>query len=218
MRDQLEQYVNLLFAGATDCEDIRQEILQNTLDRYDDLIAEGKVPEAAYRLAITGIGDVNEILGTKDQVAPVYHTSASIEKSADNDTPTKKMLRAVAVGLYIISFIPLFILCEFGMSTLGLCCTIAIAAVATVMIMLGAKKDTDEEEEKQIKAEPLTPQQELKKSIAKLIRVIALVVFFVISILTGAWYITWLVFPIAGAVKGLVNAILDLKEAKEYEN
>ena len=36
MREQLTQYVNLLFAGAPDSEDIRQEILQNTLDRYDD--------------------------------------------------------------------------------------------------------------------------------------------------------------------------------------
>ena len=37
MREQLIQYVELLFAGARDCEDIKQEILQNTLDRYDDL-------------------------------------------------------------------------------------------------------------------------------------------------------------------------------------
>ena len=57
MREQLTQYVNLLFAGAPDTDDIKQEILQNTLDRYDDLIAQGKVPEAAYRLCITGIGD-----------------------------------------------------------------------------------------------------------------------------------------------------------------
>lgn len=64
MREQLIQYVTLLFAGANDCEDIRQEILQNTLDRYDDLIAQGKVPEAAYRLSISGIGDISEILGT----------------------------------------------------------------------------------------------------------------------------------------------------------
>lgn len=63
MREQLIQYVQLLFAGAADCDDTRQEILQNTLDRYDDLIAAGKTPEAAYRLAIMGIGDINEILG-----------------------------------------------------------------------------------------------------------------------------------------------------------
>ena len=42
MREQLIQYVNLLFAGNGDVEDIKQEILQNTLDRYDDLIAQGK--------------------------------------------------------------------------------------------------------------------------------------------------------------------------------
>ena len=40
MREQLIQYVNLLFAGATGSDEIREEILQNTLDRYDDLIAQ----------------------------------------------------------------------------------------------------------------------------------------------------------------------------------
>ena len=35
MREQLEQYVKLLFAGTPDSEDMQQEILQNTLDRYD---------------------------------------------------------------------------------------------------------------------------------------------------------------------------------------
>ena len=76
MRDQLIQYVSLLFAGAENCEDTKQEILQNTLDRYDDLIAEGKTPEAAYRLAITGIGDINEILGRKDTVLPAAPAAA----------------------------------------------------------------------------------------------------------------------------------------------
>ena len=70
MREQLIQYVQLLFAGAADCDDTRQEILQNTLDRYDDLIAAGKTPEAAYRLAIMGIGDINEILGNAGGAAP----------------------------------------------------------------------------------------------------------------------------------------------------
>ena len=99
MREQLEQYVNLLFAGAADAEDIKQEILQNTLDRYDDLVAQGKVPEAAYRLAIAGIGDINEILGTN---VPRNVVSHLVTVEEDGDTPTKKLLRAVAVGLYIL--------------------------------------------------------------------------------------------------------------------
>ena len=42
MREQLAQYVELLFAGTTDTDEIRQEILQNSLDRFDDLVAQGK--------------------------------------------------------------------------------------------------------------------------------------------------------------------------------
>lgn len=62
MREQLCKYVELLFAGTSDTEDIRQEILQNSLDKFDDLVAQGKSPEAAYRLTISGIGDINELL------------------------------------------------------------------------------------------------------------------------------------------------------------
>lgn len=214
MREQLEQYVNLLFAGAKDCEDIRQEILQNTLDRYDDLIAEGKVPEAAYRLAITGIGDVNEILGGAVQPSAVSHNAGKTDAAHDNDTPAKKLMRAVAIGLYILCPVPLFVLSEIGMSTLGLCGLLVIVAVATVLIVLGAKKETEDEQ----KEENLTPQQELRKSIGSLIWGLGLAVYFVISFLTGAWYITWLIFPITSAVRGLANAILDLKEAGNHEN
>lgn len=214
MRDQLEQYVNLLFAGAKDCEDIKQEILQNTLDRYDDLIAEGKVPEAAYRLAITGIGDVNEILGLKPQPASAYRSAPVKEETPDNDTPMKKLMRAVAIGLYILCPVPLFVLSELGMDTLGLCGLLAIVAVATVLIVLGAKKEQKEEPTEA----HLTPRQELKKSLGNLVWAVGLCVYFILSFLTNAWHITWLVFPITGAVQGLVKAILDLKEAKNYEN
>lgn len=212
MRAQLQQYVELLFAGAGDCEDIKQEILQNTLDRYDDLIAEGKVPEAAYRLAITGIGDINEILGDAPHAETENHISVSNPVEV-KDTPRKKLLRAVAVGLYIICPLPLFVLSELGNATLGLCGLLAIVAVATVLIMLG-KNDEPEERSESV---PGTPEQELRKSIRSIIRTSALVLFLILSFVTDAWFVTWLIFPISGAVQGLAFAIMDYKEAKEYE-
>ena len=210
MREQLIQYVDLLFAGAVDCADIKQEILQNTLDRYDDLIAEGKVPEAAYRLAISGIGDINEILGTPAPGgAPVSHCAPAVQA----DDPLKRLFRAVAVALYILSPTPLFILSEMGMATIGLCGTLAIVAVATVFIILGGKKAVRTEEPVES-----TPGQELKKSISSLIWTIGLVLYFILSFSSGAWHITWLVFPLCAAVQGLAKAILDLMEANKYEN
>lgn len=206
MRDQLIQYVELLFAGATDSEDIKQEILQNTLDRYDDLIAQGKVPEAAYRLAIAGIGDINEILGTDVPRTVIAHPAANQD---DGDTPTKKLLRAVAVGLYIICALPLIVLSGLGMDNLGLCGTLAIVAVATVMIMLGAKKTTHEDHE-----EDEEPQEsELAKSINGLIWALGLGIYFLVSFTTGDWHITWIIFPILAALDSLVTAIVRNQEA-----
>ena len=217
MRDQLTQYVNLLFAGNSDAEDIRMEILQNTLDRYDDLISQGKTPEAAYRLAISGIGDIGELLD--GQAAPVY-SRANYQHSPvyTEDTTLEKLgldlsrtMRAIAVGLYILSPIPVIGLDMIGMDVLGVCLTLAIVAAATVLMVLFRRKH--EEPVDYERREPGSDHRKnLKKSINSLISTIGLVLYFIVSFATGAWYITWLIFPIIGAVKGLVGACLDLKE------
>lgn len=216
MKEQLIQYVNLLFAGAADSNDIREEILQNTLDRYDDLVAQGKSPEAAYRLAISGIGDINEILGNKSEQESPGTTPHYVPRPAQEpvDTSVKKVLRAIAIALYILSPIPLFVLSEMGMDTIGLCGTIAFVAVATVLIVLGQKQRAEEAP----KEEPANPRKNLRESIHSLIWAIGLALYFIVSFATGAWFITWVIFPIIACVRGLVNAVIDLKEARDYEN
>lgn len=219
MREQLIKYVELLFAGTPDSGDMQQEILQNTLDRYDDLIAQGKTPEAAYRLAISGIGDINEILGTHPSSAAIPVTEVPIEpnKPALKEAPLwKKILRAAAIFLYIISAIPLFVLSEMGMATIGLCGTIAIAGVATVLIVLSSGGSAEEKAEKS-DSQTSSPQTELRKAVKNVITTVGLVVYFVISFATGAWHLTWLIFPIMAAVQGIVTAGMDLKEANKHE-
>ena len=200
MREQLIQYVSLLFAGAENCEDTKQEILQNTLDRYDDLIAQGKSEEAAYRLAITGIGDVSEILGRNDTVPAAVPEP---KKNTDNDTLMKKLLRAIAVGLYILCPLPLIVLSELGMDTFGLCGLLCFVAVATVLMILGAKKQDSPEKE-----DADEPKSEMGKSVSSLIWAIGLAVYLILSFLTGAWHITWVIFPILGAINALVCALI----------
>ena len=216
MRDQLIQYVSLLFAGTENCEDIRQEILQNTLDRYDDLVAQGKSPESAYRQAICGIGDISEILSGEQTFTASPRTN---EPEPEADTPTKKLLRTIAIALYILCAAPLIILSEFGMDNLGLCCTLAVVAVATVLILLGKKNGPGEDTQEhtasaQAQETSESPRQELRKSIKSLIWAIGLAAYFIVSFSTGAWYVTWVIFPIIGAVQGLVIACLDLTEGQ----
>ena len=215
MKEQLIQYVNLLFAGAPDSEDIKQEILQNTLDRFDDLIAQGKSPEAAYRLAITGIGDINEILSAAPgkAAAPVQTEIRPAQPETEEDLKRKR-IRAVAVAMYILCAVPLIILSEFGAEILGLCLTLAIVAFATYLMIITGRKDDDEDEEKESREE----MHPLKGSIGNIIWIGGLILYFGLSFYTGAWHITWLLFPIMGCVRGLSDAIIDLLEVNKNEN
>ena len=213
MKEQLIQYVNLLFAGVPDCEDMKQEILQNTLDRYDDLISQGKVPEAAYRLAISGIGDINEILGSES--SPVFRPVST--PASEPEDPKRKKLRSLAIALYILCALPLIILSEMGLDIIGLTFTLVIVAIATYIMLITSKKE-DDEDEKIPSENKNSPNHQLKKSIHSIVDAITLAVYLIVSFATGAWYITWLIFPICGCINGLVSAIIDLKEAKKHEN
>lgn len=211
MREQLIQYVNLLFAGSPD-NDMKQEILQNTLDRYDDLLGQGKSPEAAYRLAISGIGDMSEVLNpAESSPAPAVSAAASAEgiKKAER----KKRMQAVAIGMYICCVVPVIALGGIGDGTLGVCLMFLMIAAATVLLVMSS----DQKEESRRKAEG-TARNDLKKPIRDVLNTVSLVLFFILSFVTGAWYITWLIFPIMAAVKGIIRAALDLKEARKYEN
>ena len=210
MREQLVKYVQLLFAGTPDSEDMQQEILQNTLDKYDDLIAQGKTPEAAYRLAIGGIGDVQEILGgAQESSAPVTVTVIKNE----SEPSRKKWMRAVAIGLYICCVIPIIALGNIGNGIIGVCLMFLMIAAATVLIIVASSGHASNKEYKDVYAAK-HPIYRAYKSISG---VLALGIYLVISFATQAWYITWLVFPISAAVDGIVKAIFDLKEASKRE-
>ncbi len=206
MKKQLTNYIDLLFAAAPEAGDIKQEILQNTLERYDDLIALGKTPQAAYQLAISGIGDISEILRTESQSsAPAMATTVHTEKPI-----WKKVLQAIAICLYILCPIPLFVL----QNELGLCGLLVFVAVATALLIFS---DSKNKAEKEAAVPEDTKESELHKSIRSIIWTVGLCAYFAISFTTNTWYITWVIFPLIGAVQGLVKACMDLKEADKNE-
>ncbi len=65
LEEQLKQHMDRLFAAAPktrEADDLKEEMLQNVIDKYHDLLAEGKAPEEAYRTAIRGIGDISGLI------------------------------------------------------------------------------------------------------------------------------------------------------------
>ena len=214
MRDKLTDYVELLFAGAADADEIREEILRNTLDKYDDLVGQGKSPEAAYRLAISGIGDVNEILGNP-QASPGPITPAHVFDGSSEHAHKGPKMRAAAVAMYILCPVPLFILREIGSGVIGLSLMFLLIAAATALLILAPK---DPERASKDDRDEVEEFRNINPDLKKRIDTLALVLYFAVSFITKAWHVTWLIFPIKSCVFHLINAIYDLKEERKHEN
>ena len=64
MENKLRAYMDHLFQDVPNTKkavEVKEEILQNIVDKYHDLVAEGKSEEAAYNIAIASIGDLDAL-------------------------------------------------------------------------------------------------------------------------------------------------------------
>lgn len=216
MEPKIRAYVDELFAGSTPSRksvELKEEMIQNLTEKYNDLIAEGKTPEAAYNIAIAGIGDISDLLRDleKDTVHPEIMTAAR-QKSA--------MLISVAVGLYILSVIPIAVLSALyprGWMPGLILMFLFIAAGTGLLIYNGMTKprfrreDTMVEEFKQWQTgnrEEMT----LRKAIGSALWTITVVIYIIVSFTTGYWHMTWLIFLVAVAVQAIINAAFAFKK------
>lgn len=213
MNKLLYEHIDKLFEGAPDTKqtnEIKEEILQNTLDRYNDLISEGKTEEEAYRIAVAGIGDITHLI---ESVAVPDTNAGYTREQIEKNRKSRSILLSVAVALYIMCIIPPIIF-EETYENLGVVLMFVIAAIATGIIIYRAGTKLNYSEEAYQSTEPENCKTKAEKSILRAINgvicAIMLIVYFAVSFLTGAWYITWVIFLIGTAVMNIVKAIFDL--------
>ena len=125
---------------------------------------------------------------------------------------------AISVGLYICSLIALILFAAaFNQPIIGVCVFFFIIAVATTIIVYSSityskkKQETAKKEGKESKDEPI-------KLVTDIIGIIGLVVYFIISFATGAWYITWVIFLIIGLCDTIAKLIYSMKNKVEDKN
>ena len=135
MRNKLKEYIDTIFADAErrapqnrQVSELKEEMLQNLYDRYDDLLAREKSPAAAYNIAIAGVGDVSELI---DSLVGPSEVSGSADGFADAEAPTASgkrplneeemetvrryksrsaVITSVSIAMYILCWLPLVIL------------------------------------------------------------------------------------------------------------
>lgn len=209
MEEKLRKYVESLFEKAPKTQkaiELRQEIISNLLDKYNDLKSSGASEEEAYEIVVKGLGNVDELI------------NGLADKGADNNDENienrKKhaMLNAVAVALYIAS--PIFII---GFSAAGYWLAGIVLLLSCIAVATGIKvysnsvyknyqkmDDTLVEEFKEWKAE--TKDKEQRKNVySSVLWLFIVALYIVISFSTMAWHITWVLFLIGAAADQLIK-------------
>ena len=68
MKERIKEHIDNLLKNAPRTRrvvDLHEELLSGCLDKYDDLVASGAHEEDAYNEVISGIGDIEELIGTQ---------------------------------------------------------------------------------------------------------------------------------------------------------
>lgn len=111
MELKIREHIQELFRNApstAQSNELKEEIIRNTIDRYHDAIYEGKSENEAYKLAIEGIGDINELFAELG-CEPVYEASCNTEQLAIS-RDRYKTFKGIAVALYILCVTPVILL------------------------------------------------------------------------------------------------------------
>lgn len=217
MNDKIRIYVEKLFTDAPRTKkihDLREELIYNLTDKYNDLIATGQEETAAYNSVISGIGDVNELIASvADQ--DVFHM--------ENEAKQRKQsafIVSICVGLYILSLLSAIVLDQLLDVDSGLSAVVLflIAGVATCILIyhfMSRPKYTKAEgsvveEFKEWNADQKR-NKEVEKAITSVLWTVTVAVYLIASFVFGIWPYSWLIFIIAAAVNAVINAIFQLR-------
>ncbi len=222
MRNKLICYVNSIFEGIPDApevQELREEILQNTLDRYDEECARGVSETVAYNVAVMSIGDTDELL-------------AAYRKPKKEKKSSRRVCVAIAIALYILCVVPPAVADEMGWpEALGVSMMFLMIAAATALIILsGGREKPAAPKASAPQGVPVQPAaqpvqaasaQEERSSAVKILRGVltplywlAAVGLFLAAGFAGYWHVAWVIFIAAGAVGDVITGIVYMAKGR----
>ncbi len=213
MNTKLRDYIETLFAGAPQTlrtVELKEEMLQNLNDKYNDLLAEGKNEEAAYNIAVASIGDISALIGERND-----DPSSAAKRSSKS-----ALLTAIAVMLYILCPVPCILFGEIGNGILGVTLLFVFIAVATgILIYNNSTKERFASDGSMM--EDFKQWQNAKSSSSRIcasitgaLWLLITAAYLLVSFTTGAWHVTWIFFLIGAALSSVVKGIFELIAAE----
>ena len=99
MNERLKQYFDSLFED--EMNELKEEIFRNTLDRYNDLLSQGKSKDASFTQAVARIGNIEELISlcNIDTDRNNYYS----EETLNENNKKRNTLLITASVIYILS-------------------------------------------------------------------------------------------------------------------
>lgn len=216
MSYKIDSYINALFSDVPRTRkalDLKEELLGNMRERYGDYLRDGKSEAQAYSLTVGSMGDVDAMIA---QVMP----DEEFRREAQFYRKRNARNTAIGVAMYILGAAIVVGSALFEnerlqiLSVVGL---LVLAAIATALIIYSHMstpveyKDFDEQEAWEHDLAK-TPEGRRIKAILSIYWSVVTVVYLAVSFLTFAWHITWIIWPLAGILSGIVRVVFELRQ------
>ena len=224
---QLPRYLTMIFANvpkSRKATELKQELLANLLERYENYIQDGKSSEEEYKLTVESIGNTDELLSS---VTP----DEKLQNKIDSYKKMKARNIAISVALYFIATAVLIGFSTFSEilgkdedmgAIIGVISLLVICAVATA-ILIYTNISIPKEVEPYVKdvennsLDRSTKRGKLYASILELFWLLVTVLYLGISFLSGAWRITWLIWIIAAIIEKAIKLFYIGREEEDNE-
>jgi hypothetical protein len=218
MYEKLRKRLDELFENAPKnrrANDLKEELLANLIDKYNDLIKSGKSEDEAINIVISGIGDVDDLIkGLKDQDVFNY-------ERAQKERQKSALILSISIGMYIMSVVILILCSEiFEINdNISVCLMLTLDAIATCLIVYHyasrpkyiKANDTMVEEFKEWKSSN-NQKSTVLRSVRSIVWMLTTIVYFIVSFSFDNWYISWIIFLIGAAVERAITLVFQLKE------
>ena len=223
MNNKLKSYVNGLFADCPKTkksQELKEEILSNLLEHFNEAIKNGYTENEAYTEAISKLGNIDELLQSimpdKDLVEKINTFKAK-----------KAKITAISVMLYIIGT-AIFIgipgvaalthnsnIALFGI--IGLITLFIFVAIATGLLIFVNMSIPQEivpyiSEKENNWINTTTKNGPLIGMINDISPILIFVVYCIISFTTRAWHITWIIFLLNPVITSILKIIAKYDE------
>jgi transcriptional regulator with XRE-family HTH domain len=120
---------------------------------------------------------------------------------------------AIAVCMYILSIVAIIIFGTMGRGEVGVCIFFLIVALATgLLVYNGIINGSGDKPEI-----ALTKAEKDEKIVKEIVSTLGAAVYFLVSFLTMAWHLTWIIFIIVACINGIISLIFSMKGDNKNE-